>query len=218
MKILKENYELSSKLEDRIFDLAVKWLMKKDEKFVAEDGLIFALEYLDEMGNIYIDPTRDQYDDLIQRINNRIKNMRRIKENSVSRNLPEAVDEMLQGVAQYTGKFDYNDIIKFSKVVTDKDIKILTKYAREFDKIADDNGTVDDSEFDAVADIVLRSIDSDKRLSESSDTNSWKDLKDWIKLDEERVLSEVYKVLIRNGVDMWDLQSLRDFVDSLPRR
>lgn len=141
-----------------------------------------------------------------------------IKENSVSRDLPEEVDEMLQGVAQYTGKFNYNDIIKFSKVATDKDIRVLTRYAREFDKIADDNGTVDDSEFDAVANIILRSIDSDKRLSESSDTNSWKDLKDWIKSDEERVLSEVYKVLIRNGVDMWDLQSLRDFVDSLPRR
>lgn len=47
--------------------------------------------------------------------------------------------------------------------------------------------------------------------------NSWKELKDWVKLDEERVLSEVYKILRRNNVNMYDLQGLRDFVDSLAK-
>lgn len=47
--------------------------------------------------------------------------------------------------------------------------------------------------------------------------NSWKELKDWVKLDEERVLSEVYKILRRSNVNMYDLQGLRDFVDSLAK-
>lgn len=92
-------------------------------------------------------------------------NKKAIKENRVGSNefVPDSIDSFLQDIAQYSGLFDYEDIIAFENDVfalNDKNVKALKKLYRQAKEAEEYNDEEDlDRICQDVADLVTGVVD-----------------------------------------------------------